>query len=492
MSRAGRGAGAVLSLDRRQPVGLVRAAVYCRISQDTAGEGLGVERQEQACRELADRLGWEVAHVLVDNDVSAFSGARHPSWQRLLAMVRSGEVDGVLASHTDRMYRRIADLAEFIAVVERSGIEVRTVTAGEVDLSTASGRMVAKMIANIGEYESERVAERVKARQKQAAEQGHAAGARFTPFGYRRTRPGVLEIDPEQADIVRQLSERVLAGEPLESIARDLTARGVQTSSGATKWFGTTVKQILVNPTIAGLRRQHGEVIGDATWEPIVSRETYELLSARLKSATRGAQPTKYLLSGGLLRCGRCGSALRSHTGKNSTTGVVYRSYACLKADRYPQACGKMSVSAASVEGYVIGLVLGALEGADLREVKAARSGNEAARLTAQIQSDERAAEELAQDFGNGLIRRAEWLAARNPIESRLSEARRKLSMIAHESDALPDDLFHVDLEVFTGLDFPTKKALVELLLDHIVVNPATVKGRRFDESRLSPPAWKA
>jgi DNA invertase Pin-like site-specific DNA recombinase len=48
-----------------------RAAIYCRISQDRNGDGLGVTRQEDGCRALSDRLGWEVAGVYVDDDRSA-------------------------------------------------------------------------------------------------------------------------------------------------------------------------------------------------------------------------------------------------------------------------------------------------------------------------------------------------------------------------------------------------------------------------------------
>jgi DNA invertase Pin-like site-specific DNA recombinase len=51
-----------------------RAAIYCRISLDRAGAGLGVAPQQEHCRELAKRLGWPVADVYFDNNVSAYSG----------------------------------------------------------------------------------------------------------------------------------------------------------------------------------------------------------------------------------------------------------------------------------------------------------------------------------------------------------------------------------------------------------------------------------
>ncbi|MEU6424774.1 recombinase family protein [Microbispora sp. NPDC046973] len=62
---------------------LRRAAICCR-SQDRAGAGLGVARQEADCRVLAERRGRQVVDVYSDNDVSAYSGSPRPSWQRLL------------------------------------------------------------------------------------------------------------------------------------------------------------------------------------------------------------------------------------------------------------------------------------------------------------------------------------------------------------------------------------------------------------------------
>src|ERR1700687_5250046 len=81
------------------------AAIYARISHDPkkdnddqktdepirrGGDGLGVQRQEQDCRELAARLGYDIAHVFVDNDISAYSGKHRPGFEALLdAMKRS-------------------------------------------------------------------------------------------------------------------------------------------------------------------------------------------------------------------------------------------------------------------------------------------------------------------------------------------------------------------------------------------------------------------
>lgn len=82
-----------------------RVGLYCRISDDREGAGLGVARQEADCHERAAQLGWTVAGLYVDNDLSAFSGKNRPEYRRLLEDLRSGVINAVIAWHTDRLHR---------------------------------------------------------------------------------------------------------------------------------------------------------------------------------------------------------------------------------------------------------------------------------------------------------------------------------------------------------------------------------------------------
>ena len=76
------------------------AGIYVRISRDRAGAGLGVERQEQDCRALADQLGWAVVDFYSDNDISAYSGKRRPDYERMLADISAGRINAVIAWRT--------------------------------------------------------------------------------------------------------------------------------------------------------------------------------------------------------------------------------------------------------------------------------------------------------------------------------------------------------------------------------------------------------
>ncbi len=86
-----------------------RAAIYTRISSDPKDTQLGVQRQEDECRQLVALRGWEVAGVYQDNDQSAFNGHARPEYRRLLEDVRAGRVQAVVAWHPDRLTRDVGD-----------------------------------------------------------------------------------------------------------------------------------------------------------------------------------------------------------------------------------------------------------------------------------------------------------------------------------------------------------------------------------------------
>ncbi len=89
--------------------------IYCRISNDETGAGLGVERQEQDCRELAARLGWTVVETFADNDLLAYSGKPRPRYRAMLDGIRAGRVRG----RAGLAYRSVAPLTDRAGGVHR-------------------------------------------------------------------------------------------------------------------------------------------------------------------------------------------------------------------------------------------------------------------------------------------------------------------------------------------------------------------------------------
>lgn len=94
---------------------------------------------------------------------------------------RSGQVNAVVAWHPDRLHRSPLKLEEFISLVEATGCRVETVQAVSFDLSTPTGRAVARTVGAWARFESEHKAERLRRKHLELALNGKYAGSRTCP-----------------------------------------------------------------------------------------------------------------------------------------------------------------------------------------------------------------------------------------------------------------------------------------------------------------------
>ena len=460
------------------------AAVYARISSDPAGTHLGVERQIADCEALAARKGWPVAGVYQDNDTSAWSGRVRPEYRRMLEDIRDRAVDGVLVWQLDRLHRHPRELEEFFDVVAAAGIaeNLATVT-GDYDLSTGEGLLMARIVGAVARKESDDKSLRLRRKHAELAAAGKVAGGGPRPFGFEDDR---VTVRPGEAAVVREIAVRVLAGDSLRSVCVDLGSRGVRTSQG-NEWGPSGLKQLLMSARISGRRERGGEFY-QAVWPPLITPEQSDRLRRLLSSRTRssGRAPRKYLLTGGLLRCGLCGAPMVARPRADGT-----RRYVCARGPGQA-GCGRMTATAEPLEHLVVQAVLYRLDTPEMAAALADSHAQQAelAELHGRVAADETMRDELAADYADQRITRSEWLAARDPIQARIDQNRRRLSRLS-PTTAVDDYAGRSDLlrTAWQGLPLSRQQAVIRVILDHVVAHPA-VPGRGFDPDRFTP-LWR-
>ena len=310
-----------------KPTEPANAAIYCRISEDREGLEVGVQRQEDDCRELAERLGYTVPDdlVFIENDVSAStrSNKPRPLYDQAIAAARRGEVQAILAYSNSRLTRRPMEVEDLIRLYEQTGVRVRTVVSGDDDLSTADGRMVARIKGNVDAAEAERTSERVKRARAQAVAEGRWRGGP-RPYGFEYD--GVT-IRPEEAEIIRWAVRNLLEGRTIRALVHELNERGVESTSGK-RWATNSFREMVLRPRNAGListgQRSHGnfQIHGKAVWDAVVPEETWRAVFDKLTHpdrATNGGKSSLTWLGSGVYRCAvpdpdtgeACGAPLR-------------------------------------------------------------------------------------------------------------------------------------------------------------------------------------
>jgi site-specific DNA recombinase len=310
-----------------------RTVIYARVSTEDQLEKYGLPSQLRACRDnAAGRLN--VIEEITDDGVSGTILDR-PGLSRIRRMVRAGEVDVVLMLDVDRLSRELAHLLILKPEIERHA-RLEFVTAKFED--SPSGRMFFGIRGVIGQYERELTRERTMRGKKERAQAGLIVGGRVA-FGYLYA-DGRLSEDPDRAPIVRRIFAGYDSGSSLRGITAVLQSSATPTWSGR-DWCKSSVRRILSNETYAGIahygtHRREGKLIRlrenvdriALPVTPLVGREQWERVQARLAANPMVGRPSTGFLLRGLLHCGNCGKRMY---GESSRT---HRSYRCAGRDR--------------------------------------------------------------------------------------------------------------------------------------------------------------
>ncbi|WP_159802597.1 recombinase family protein [Arthrobacter zhaoguopingii] len=324
-----------------------RAFIYTRISQDRNAEGLGVQRQEEACRRYALQHGMEVVEVFSDNSTSAFSNRTRPAYTAMLERLRAREVEAVICWRMDRLHRRPIDLEDYAEVCQgpRGSAPILTysVTAGgEIDLSTADGLLRAGIMGQVARFESATKSERARAKASQLAEAGMWTGGR-RPFGWQ-VENGRLTTEPREAAALASAHSDVLAGRSLGSIIKKWNEEGWDgeplLTTADKPWGYAQLRQALLRPRNAGLYVFHGEVLSRDKIPAIVPEDVWRAVVAVLTAPERRRSQTNkaaHLLAG-IAQC-HCGEFVRSgnvYGRRDKTTGVKpkHTAYRCSSQGR--------------------------------------------------------------------------------------------------------------------------------------------------------------
>ena len=433
----------------------MQAAVYVRISKDDGGRSLGVRRQEADCRALCERNGWDVAKVYVDNDVASKAGVRRPAFERLVADLKDGQFGALVVYHPDRLTRRPVELESLIDLIDASRVKVATVAAGDYDLSTASGRLVARVLGAAARAEVERMGERIARKKRELCEAGLPVGGGRRSYGY--TRDGLHLVEAE-AKVLRASARRILGGASYYSEVQRLTAAGHLPDSG--RWSVQSLRSALTGHRAAGLATHHGKVVADAQWPAVLDRATWEAL--RSLRALRPVAPRVRFLLTGVAHC-VCGTPMY----RTATRGDVKPSYTCHKPGG---GCGRTAISAHLLEPFVLKQFEKALPKLARRHSPTSDLGQ----IETAIEKEQGKLAGYAARLDSGSLELVEWEVLRAGSKDRLANLRAQRTRAVNASLASPV----LDVEqTWAGGDVVARNGILRRLL-RVTVEPAG-RGRR-------------
>jgi site-specific DNA recombinase len=472
----------------------MRAAPYARISKEDVGNVDNTDIQLDECLAWIAEQGHELVGTYVDNNISAYSNARRPDYERLLRDIEANKIDIIVCTEPSRLNRNLRNSIGLIALAYTTDLQHIAVTDPErhgFDLSTRSGIQNALEAAIEDEKEVTRLSGRQKRKNRVRAKEGrHNGGPR--PFGYEADGVTIRE---SEAVILREVVRRLLDGESSRSIVMDLRRRGVKTSTSK-DWHGHTIQRIISSPRICGIRIHLGTHY-KAQWPAIISVEDWQRLQIVWRARARhgSVEPRRYLLTG-MLFCGNCDAPMVGQTWHDTRRGITTRRYRCAKDEAYyhRSGCGKIFRIAEPIELLVSEAVLRRLDSSDfIRALGAQANDGELKAKIDERQHKEDHKRELLDDRARGILNRAEYEYARHIVEDEIEAINRQLATM-HSGRTLSRIPLDGSLrQVWEEADLDFKRDLIKLLVKKIVILPGrtqrlcTIKEQtfRFDPSLM-------
>ena len=326
----------------------LRCATYARYSSDQQRESSIVDQQRNIQR-FADAKAWKILPEYVFSDEGrSGAGSDRPGLNRLLAAASliPHVFDAILVDDTSRISRNLADAVRIREQLSFLGIRLIAVSQG-IDSEDEQADVMLTVHGLVDSLYIKELAKKTHRGLEGLALAGFHTGGKC--FGYRNVQVGDrvhLQIDPDEAAIVRRIFEMSASGVSLKNIAKTLNTEGVPPPRGSKQkarpsWVYTAIREMLrrelyvgkivwnkrkykkkpgTNKRISVLRPENEWVVAEDSSLRIVPQELWDRVQQRIEVVAKQfgtgrpgllkrSASAPYLFSG-ILKCGICGANL--------------------------------------------------------------------------------------------------------------------------------------------------------------------------------------
>lgn len=323
-----------------QKIKLLRTAAYARVSSGKDAMLHSLSAQVSYYNNLIQsNPEWLFCGVYADEALTGTKENRE-NFQKLLSECRAGHIDLIITKSISRFARNTVTLLETVRELKKLGVDV-FFEEQNIHSISPDGEFMLTLLGSYAQEESYSASENKKWQIRRDFEQGKVSS--ITMLGYKRNRNGVLEIIPEEAEIVKLIFNSYLSGMGKQAIANMLNEMHIPTKF-ENKWSGDAIKRIITNEKYCGelmlqkfysenhltkrkmvntgkLRKFHVE----EAHEPIIEKTVFDAVQKRLqenqkKFTTDKSTAVAYPFTG-KIQCQCCGKNYRR---KTTPTGIVW------------------------------------------------------------------------------------------------------------------------------------------------------------------------
>lgn len=341
---------------------IYNAAIYCRLSKDdeTHGESSSISTQKSMLTKFVTDNGWRIVDYYIDDGISGTTFERG-GFKRMLDDIEEGKINMVITKDLSRLGRDYLKTGYYTEVYFPEN-DVRYIALNDGIDTINNDNDIAPFKNILNEMYAKDISKKIKSAYKVRIARGEYHGA-FAPFGYAKDpdNKGKLMIDPVSSETVRLIFNLARQGLGAARIRTALVEKKLPTPSAYLHmkdpkyyakmyqnqsgyifyaWTSGMVERILDNEIYIGnmihyreisvsfksKRRQNQPrdkwVRSENTHEPIIDRETWDLVQERFLHRGRLPRTNPPNIFQRIARCADCGKQMwLTPLQKNPKTG---------------------------------------------------------------------------------------------------------------------------------------------------------------------------
>lgn len=323
----------------------IRVAAYCRVSTKQEEQ---LHSYETQVKHYTDRInaepGWILEGIYADRGITGTSYKKRDEFNKMIRRCKQGKIDMIIVKSIARFARNTVDCLKFVRMLNDLGVVVYFEEQG-IYTNQPGAEFYITIYGCIAQSESENISANVRWGKAQSAKEGNVPFHYKYFLGYRKGADGKPEIDPNEAETVRFIYKRFLAGDSLGGIAQKLEDMQIPSPKGKPTWTMTTIHSILSNEKYKGdailnktyikdciskkvvinngdrpkyyVENNHPAIIDALTFsrvqEEIARRSSKKKVKQKGSKTEQGRYSSKYALTE-LLVCGECKTPYRRCT----------------------------------------------------------------------------------------------------------------------------------------------------------------------------------
>lgn len=481
----------------------MNCAIYARVSTEEQAKGDSIGHQVGFFRDYAERHGYKIKGIYIDEGVSGTRTEGRDGLARLVRDARAGMFDVVLVKSISRLARNLKIAVD--TAYEFIDNDIRLISIEDnIDTAKNDCRIMLGIHATLAEQESERISQRVKFGLRQKAKNGGYTGS-YAPYGYKRKdRNSITPADDYTTAVVKRIFDMYLEGKGMRKIARILNSEGVPSPAVSRGicvknglWTDRSIKVILSNPVYAGCLKQcrtstksaiskkritnQDAIIAKNTHEAVITMEKYIKVQELMRERTGNRKGSGTHLFSHILLCGGCGS------------GMVYRKtgYVCGGYIRFgKEFCTSHSIKEDSiVEAIKADLCNMAADRIDIsgvwRLIEKKTNGGRTSAVQKGLKDVEKKMRILHGTLGNlvelyseGAMEKSQLMEQLEGMKVRYSELKKIKTFLenhSHTSEINPDDIRR-EVKKFLCLEGATNAIMAKLVEKIIVTDDKSIE----------------